>query len=282
MPTASTPWPLRASSISRTITPSLPRLTRRGTCWAFPFSTRGVGRNPFPPFSLLGIRHPKSVYLPRSSFWVGDANLRLGNWQASLENLSSFLAAAGASPYRLAATFDRAVALEGLGRDAEAGEAYRQVLLDRSAAAYTAEATFRLPGTEYRSGHFAAARDLYAKVLLDNTGSPFVRDAVFFTGECELALGRFSEAEKRYLTVLSLYPDSPYIESASFRLADIACRQDRPAALRQIDDFLARFSSGAHAGSALRLKGDILVSRKRNADAVTAYAQAADRLTGRA
>src|SRR5208282_3984605 len=133
--------------------------------------------------------------------------------------------------------------LEGLGRDEEAGAAYRGILLDPSAAAYDAEATFRLAGTEYRAGRFAAARDLYAKLLLDNpatvpggiqAGSRFVRDAVFFVGECELALGRLAEAERRFLTLLSLYPDSPYIEAASFRLVDIAGRQDRPSALQQI------------------------------------------------
>ena len=225
-------------------------------------------------FSLLGIRHPQSGFIPRMAWWVGDANLRLGNWQPAVDNLSEFLrTAGGASPFRLNAQLDRAVALEGLGRDEEAAAAYRQLLADPSAAAYTAEAIFRLAGTEYRAGRYASAHDLYGRVLLDHTGSRFVRDAVFLVGECELALGRTAEAEKRFMTILSLYPDSPYVEAASFRLVDIAGRQGRPSTLRQADDYLARFPGGAHRGSALRLKGDILLSRKMTAEALAAYTQ---------
>ena len=223
-------------------------------------------------FSLLGIRYPKSSLISRAEYWVGAANLRLGHWQSAFDNLSAFLhGRTDTGPYRLSALLGRAVALEGLGRDAEAGAAYRQLLLDPSARAYSAEATWRLAATEYRAGNYGAARDLYGKVLIEDTGSPFVRDAVFFAGECELALGRLAEAEKRFLTLLSLYPDSPYVEAASFRLVDISWRQKRASAFRQVEDFLARFPGGAHQGSALRLKGDILLAQKKSADALEAY-----------
>ncbi len=267
-------YPLAISSFQRIQDeyPESPRSEEAGYLLGVSLFYAGRWSDSLSAFSLLGIRHPKSSFISRTSFWVGDANLRLGNWQAAFDSLSEFLrTAADASPYRLNALLDRAVALEGLGRDAEAGAVYRQLLRDSTASAYAAEATYRLAGTEYRAGRFVAARDLYGKVLLDNPGSAFVRDAVFFVGECELALGRLAEAEKRFLTLLSLYPDSPYVEAASFRLVDIAGRQKRVSALMRVDDFLSRFPGGAHRGSALRLKGDILLSQKMPTDALWAY-----------
>jgi TolA-binding protein len=226
-------------------------------------------------FSLLGIRHPKSTLIPRASYWTGAASLRLGNYQTALDSLTAFLQSQGASnALRLSALLSRAVALEGLGRDSESAEGFRALLGDASAGAYTAEATYRLAGTELRAGRYASARDLYGRVLLDSTSSPFVRDSAFFAGECELSLGNLVEAEKRYRTVLSLYPDSPYGEAATFRLADVAWRQRKTTALRQLDDFLSRFPGGTWRGSALRLRGDILFEQKKPAEAVSEYTRA--------
>ena len=292
LPTASTRLPFPASSASRMNTPRVPGPMRPRTSSACRCSTPVDGRNAFPRFPSWESATPS----PSSSRgWPGGWETRIFGWatgSAAFDNLSEFLrTAGGASPFRLNALLDRAVALEGLGRDEEAAAAYRQLLADPAAAAYTAEAIFRLAGTEYRAGRYASARDLYGKVLLDNpatvpggiqsatvpggiqAGSRFVRDAVFLVGECELALGRTAEAEKRFMTILSLYPDSPYVEAASFRLVDIAGRQGRASTLRQADDYLARFPGGAHRGSALRLKGDILLSRKMTAEALAAYTQ---------
>ena len=134
--------------------------------------------------------------------------------------------------------------------------------------------TYRLAGTELRAGRWASARDLYGRVLIDYTTSPFVPDSVFFTGECELSLGNLAEADKRYRTLLSLYSDSPWLEAATFRLSDIAWRQRRPGALRQLDDFISRFPGGTYSGSALRLRGDILLEQKKPAEAAAEYARA--------
>ena len=227
-------------------------------------------------FSLLGIRHPKSSLIPRASYWIGAASLKLGNYQTAFDSLTAFLQSQGGSnAFRLSTLLYRSVALEGLGRESEAAAGYRELLLDPSVGAYKAEATYRLAGTELRAGRYATARDLYGRVLLDNTSSPFVRDSVFFAGECELSLGDLAGAEKRYRTVLSLYPDSPYNEAATFRLADVAWRQRRPSALRQLDDFLSRFPGGTYRGSALRLRGDILFEEKKPAEAAAEYARAA-------
>ncbi len=226
-------------------------------------------------FSLLGIRHPKSSLIPRSSYWIGAASLKLGNYQTALDSFTEFLESPGGSnPYRLNALFSRAAALEGLARDVEAAAGYRELLTDPAAGVYAAEVTYRLAGIELRAGRYAAARDLYGRVLLDNTSSPFVRDSVFFAGECELSLGNSAGAEKRYRTVLSLYPDSPYTEVATFRLADVAWRQKRPSALRQLDDFLSRFPGGTFQGSAHRLRGDILSEQKKQQEAVAEYGRA--------
>ena len=270
-------YPLAIASFQRIQDeyPESPRCEEAGYLLGVSLFYAGRWTDSLSAFSLLGFRSPNSGLNSRAAYWVGAANLRLGKWQAAFDNLSSFLhGQADANPWRLSALLDRAVALEGLGRDAEAGASYRALLLDSSAAAYRAEATYRLAGTEYRAGRYGSARDLYGKVLLDNTGSVFVRDAVYFIGECELALGRLSEAERRFLTVLSLYPDSPYLEASSFRLVDIAWRQRRVSALRQLDDFLSRFANGAHRGSALRLRGDIMMAQKSPADALPEYTQA--------
>ena len=227
-------------------------------------------------FSLLGIRHPKSGLVPRAAYWIGAASLKLGNFQTAFDNLTAYLQSQGAeSAFRLSSLLSRAVALEGLGRNEEAAADYRALLQNPAASAYAAEATYRLAGTELRAGRYASARDLYGRVLLDNTSSAFVRDSVFFAGECDLSMGNLADAEKRYRTVLALYPDSPYIEAATFRLADVAWRQKRASALRQVDDFLSRFPGGTHQGSALRLRGDILLDQKKIAEAAGEYTRAA-------
>jgi TolA-binding protein len=228
-------------------------------------------------FSLFGIRHPSSALFPRASYWIGAASLKLGNYQTALDNLTVFLQRTGeSSAFRLSAVLYSAIAQEGLGRDADAAAGYRELLRgDPAAAAYAAEATYRLAGTELRAGRYAAARDLYGRVLLNNTSSPYVRDSVFFAGECDLSLGNLAEAEKSYRTLLSLYPDSPYLEAATFRLADVSWRQKKPSALQQLDDFLSRFPNGAYRGSALRLRGDMLFEQKKPAEALAEYTGAA-------
>jgi TolA-binding protein len=230
--------------------------------------------------SLLG-GHPDTAYAARSAYWVGAANLKLGNYQAALDNLRASVQESGAAggagaagPYRLSAMLYSSIALEGLGRDAEAAAGYREILLDASAQSLAAEVSYRLAGTELRAGRYGEARDLYGKVLLQRVGSPFVRDAVFFAGECELFLGNAAEAEKRYRTVLSLYPDSPYTEAATFRLADAAWRQKRPSAFRLLEDFLGRFPGGAYTGSAHRLRGEILAEQKKPSAALEEYGKA--------
>ncbi len=226
-------------------------------------------------FSLFGIRHPGSAFLPRVWYWTGAANLKLGNWQSALDSLDAFLQdPGGAQSYRASAALYRAIALEGTGRDAEAADSYRQILAGSPPADLAMETTFRLAGIELRAGHFAQARDLYSGILLSGTSNRFMADSVFFTGECELALGNLAEAERRYLTIVSVYPDSPYLDASTYRLADIAWRQHRQSALQLVEDFLARFPTSSYRGSALKLRADILVDRKRASDAVTDYSRA--------
>ena len=233
-------------------------------------------------FNLLGIRYPRSSLLPRASYWTGAANVKLGNWQPALDTLTAFLsdpAAAGSPALRSSAVRYRAAALEGLGRDPEAAAVYRRLLEAAPAGPDAAELTYRLAGTELRAGRYASARDLYGRILLSPSpapgGSTFVRDAVFFTAECEMALENFAEAERRYRTVLAVYPDSPWVEGSTMRLAEISRRQDRPAALQQVEDFLARFPNGNWRGRAFRLRADILSSRNRLAEAAADYQRAA-------
>ncbi|HTZ50436.1 MAG TPA: tetratricopeptide repeat protein [Spirochaetia bacterium] len=235
--------------------------------------------------SLLGVRYPKSSLLPRASYWTGAANVKLGNWQSALDALTAFLsdpAASGSPALRSSAVRYRAVALEGLGRDAEAAAVYRQLLDAAPTGPDAAELTYRLAGTELRAGRYASARDLYGRILLAPSsapgGSTFVRDSVFFTAECEMALQSFGEAERRYRTILSVYPDSPWVEGSTLRLAEIAWRQGRPAALQQVEDFLARFPDGDWRGRAYRLHADILSDRKRLAEAAADYQRAASAL----
>jgi TolA-binding protein len=226
-------------------------------------------------FSLIGIRQPKSVFGGRAGYWIGAASLKLGNYQTAFDNLSTYLNGNAVTPaYRLSSLLYRAMALEGLGRDREAAAGFREILRDPAAAEYAAEATYRLAGAELRSERWASARDLYSRVLIDYTSSPFVRDAVFFIGECELSLRNYTEAEKRYRTLLSLYTDSPWLEAATFRLSDVAWRQRRPGTLRQLDDFISRFPGGTYRGSALRLRGDILLEQKKPGEAAAEYARA--------
>ncbi len=151
-----------------------------------------------------------SVLAPRASYWIGAASLKLGNYQAALDTLLSVSGEQdAANPYGLNSALLSGVALEGLGRDADAAVMYRKVLADPAGAPLSAEATYRLAGTELRAGRYAPARDLYGKVLIDAARSPFVQDSLFYLAECELSLGNLVEAEKRYRTLLSLYPIRP-------------------------------------------------------------------------
>lgn len=226
-------------------------------------------------FEAFRTRYARSSFMPRTYYWMAAASLKLGKNDQALGYLTAAPAqSAEGNPYRLAGMLLAGVALEALGRDADAAASYRKILSDPGAGALAAETTFRLAGTEYRAGRFASARDLYGKVLIDSPASPFVRDAVFFLAECELSLGNLAEAEKRYRTLLSLYPDSAYREAATFRLADVAWRQKKQAAaLDQLDALQKQFADGAYRGSALRLRADILYDQQKFDQALTAYAR---------
>ncbi|MGA2974855.1 MAG: tetratricopeptide repeat protein [Spirochaetia bacterium] len=226
-------------------------------------------------FETFRSRYAHSSFMPRTSYWMAAASLKLGKNDQALGYLTAAPAqSAEGNPYQRAGMLLAGAALEALGRDADAASSYRKLLADPGAGALAAEATFRLAGTEYRAGRFASARDLYSKVLIDSPASPFVRDSVFFLAECELSLGNLTEAEKRYRTLLSLYPDSPYREAATFRLADVAWRQKKQAAaLDQLDALQKQFADGAYRGSALRLRADILYDQQKYDQALTAYAR---------
>ncbi|HET6485595.1 MAG TPA: tetratricopeptide repeat protein [Spirochaetia bacterium] len=218
--------------------------------------------------TLLGFRthHPGTALADRTSYWLGAASLKQGNYPAALGYLEQSLAPSGSgtpNPYRLQSLLLTGVAQESLGRDAEAAAAYRLLISDPGAGGLAPEAVFRLAGTAYRAGDFAGASDLYGRVVLSYPGSPFVADSLFFLGESLLSLGNLADAEQRYTTLLSLYPDSPYREAALFRLADIAWRGSRATdALARLDTLNQQFPAGAYRGSAYRLRGDILLSQQ--------------------
>ena len=220
-------------------------------------------------FSGFRARFPASSLTPRTSYWMGAALVKLGRYKDALDSLASATAdAGGANPYKLNSKLLSGVALEGLGRDADAAAAYKEVLADPAAASLAAEATYRLAGTEFRAGRYAFARDLYGRVLIDNSRSPFVQDSLFYFAECELSLGNLANAQKRYETLLSLYPDSAHREAATYRLAEIAWRQKKgPAAIDKLDSLQGQYPDGALKGSALRLRADISLDQKRYDDA---------------
>ena len=169
----------------------------------------------------------------------------------------------------------RAMALEGLGRDSEAAAGFREILQDPAAADYTAEATYRLAGTELRAGRWAAARDLYGRVLIDHPRARHSCRTPFFS-PASASFPLAISPRPRSATVRSSpsTPTLPGSRRATFRLSDIAWRQRRPGALRQLDDFLDRFPGGTYRGSALRLRGDILLEQKKPAEAVAEYSRA--------
>ena len=232
-------------------------------------------------------RHPASPLASRVPYWLGASYLRLGSYDKALRLLQAVAGkakpdardgATGAKPvgpYSEHAALLCGVALEGLGRDAEAGGFYRRVMSPGGDPSLVPEATWRLAGTEYRVGHFSPARDLYSRILLDFPQSSFVRDSVFFLGESELALGNPDSAEKRFATVTSVYPDSQYREACFYRLADIAYRRhDTPGALRRLDQLGKQFPQGSYRGSSLRMRGDIFFDQKRFEEAIAAFEKA--------
>jgi len=219
-------------------------------------------------------RHPASPLAARVPYWVGASWLSLGSYEKALQYLSGLARAAGATakdPYTNHAALLCGVALEGLGRDAEAGAWYRKVTAAGDAS-LVPEAVFRLAGTEYRSGHYSAARDLYSRMLFDYSQTSYVRDSLFFLAECELALDNPNSAEKRLTTLMSLYKDSPYREAALYRLADIAYRRhDAPLAVRRLDELAGLFPQGEYEGSAERMRGDVFFDQKDYERAAFAY-----------
>jgi TolA-binding protein len=233
-------------------------------------------------FDDLAARHPGSGLLPRTGYWMAAANLKLGRNEKALALLSDPRARqAGKDPYALASLLLKGAALEALARDTEAAAAYRKLLADPDAGQLTAEALYRLAGTEYRAARFDSARDLYGKILISHPQSGFVGDSVFFLAECELALGNLPEAEKRYTTLLSLYPDSSYREAATFRLADVAWRQKKgDTALTRLDAFQRQFANGAYRGNALKLRAEMLFEQKKYDQALATFERALTALDG--
>ncbi|HVP18017.1 MAG TPA: tetratricopeptide repeat protein [Spirochaetia bacterium] len=226
-------------------------------------------------------RHPGSGLLSRVPYWLGAAYLRLGSYETALQYLKAQAGASESSAGAAGENRDEAfaqhavllsgVALEGLGKDAEAGSCYRRVIAGGNAT-LAPEAAYRLAGTEYRAGRFPQARELYGRVLIGFPQSQFVRDSLFFLAECDLALGNRDAAEKRFSMVISLYPDSPYREAALFRLADTAYRsRDLAAALRRLDSLQKQFPRGAYRGSGLRMRGDIHFDQKKYEEAIAEY-----------
>jgi TolA-binding protein len=262
--------------------PESPRAEEAGYMLGVCLFYSGTWTESLAAFDDLAARHPGSALLPRTAYWMAAANLKLGRSDRALALLSSpATRQAGKDPYELASLLLKGAALEALNRDGEAAAAYRKLLADPDAGSLTAEALYRLAGTEYRAARFDSARDLYGKILISHPQTGFVRDSVFFLAECELALGNLPEAEKRYETLLSLYPDSSYREAATFRLADVAWRQKKSdTALARLDAFQRQFGNGAYRGNALKLRAEMLFEQKKYDQALSTFERALAALDG--
>ena len=222
-------------------------------------------------------RHAGSALASRLPYWLGAAWLRLGSYESALRFLGGAAAAEG--PYGRHAALLCGVALEGLGKDAEAAAYYRKIM-SAGDVSLAPEATYRLAGTEYRAGRFAPARDLYSRMLLDFPQSPYVRDSLFFLAESELALENLDSAEKKFSTVTSVYADSPYREAALYRLADIAYRRhDAAAAVRRLEELGKLYPRGAYRGSAERMRADVLLDQQKYPEAAAGYERALSELS---
>jgi TolA-binding protein len=185
-----------------------------------------------------------------AGYMLGVSLLRSGSWSDSIAAFASFRSRYPGSRFRTRVSY------------------------------WTAEAVFRLAGSEYRAGRFAASRDLYGRVILDSPLSPRVPDAIFFLAESETALGNGEEAGRRYRTLLTLYPDSAYRETAMLRIAETAWRQgDTARALALLDDKRLSFPGSPRRGTALRMRGDIRLQQREYERAAADYTDALAAMT---
>jgi TolA-binding protein len=229
-------------------------------------------------FEGVFFSYPGSPITTCLSYWLGSCSLKLGEYEKALGYFRTQTTIESGRPFYSAhSRLLSGVALEALGRLAEAGLEYRAFLSDPASGPLAAEAVFRLAGLEYRGGRFDAARDLYRRVLLDFPSSGFVADSLYFLAESEMALGNLPEAGKRYQILISLYPGSPYVGSSKFRIAEIAGREGRrEEALSLLDDLLGSSPAARLAAKTLRLRGDILMAGGDTPGAIDAYSRALD------
>ncbi len=216
-----------------------------------------------------------------SAYWMGACLVKLERFEDALRYLQSAQSRDASPDVRRRALLLSGMALEEMGRDAEAVTVYGSLLPDPGAETLVPEVLFRLAGIWFRAGRYEPARESYSRIVLDYPRSGFVSEALFFLAEAEVIQGDKAAAERRYLALLSTYPDSKHRETSRLRLAEIALASGKSGdALRLIDGYRKQYPKGTLLGSAMRMRGAILRAMGRSVQSIDAYEAALGLLAG--
>lgn len=153
---------------------------------------------------------------------VAAGHYSQSRWELAVEEFTTFLAGHPYHPRRVTARFYLAEALMQLGRFQAARDSFRDVLSQDSQSDYARRAAFRLGETSYFTGDLPQAIDQLRRFRQDHPGDelnayaePYLADALLRSGDAQAARQLFNES-------LEKYPQGPLQHDCRYGLAQAA------------------------------------------------------------
>ncbi len=167
--------------------------------------------------------HPQHAVLPKVLFRLGLAHARNEQWKGAVEALEALTRSAPEFPGLAEADLERGFALAELGRDRDARAALAQVG-ERTRGELYARAQLALGDLDRASGDLDAALAGYLKVSVLFEGIEHGADGTFRAAGILELQEQFEVAEARYREILDVYPGSPFAPRAKQRLDALSRR----------------------------------------------------------
>lgn len=238
----------------------------------------GEYRRSIAVLSGLERKYPRSVNLRRVAYWLGAAHYHLGEDRTALGYLERQISGFPDEAFYVEhSLLLRAMALERLGRGAEAAEGLQQVLARPSAERFHAEALFRLGAVQLSGEQYVPALASFSRLVVEFPQSAFAEEARFYAAEAAFFAGRGAEAERRYRGLLaeSARMSAAQQETVLYRLALILAERGAASeALGLVRDLKQRFPQGQYSTLVPRLEADLLFDLGRFPEATAAYRRA--------
>ena len=223
-------------------------------------------------FQTLRSENPKSRYLDRALFYIGEATYGLGKPAEAVKVYDQMLALPSIkdSPLRCDALYARGVAHEDLQQIDQAFHSYDQLISSCDREALVTDVHLRIGDLMVMQRKYDEAIESFGKAFESTEADEDRAYALFRQAYALVQVERPGEAAKRYEQLLAKYPESNYAGSAvlasaqsSYRNGDIdeaakrfrqVLGQNNPEAATEAAHWLARIEIGrGKAGAAAKL-----------------------------